>query len=241
MHRFMPLPAFLASVCFLSAVSDMALAQTPQTLYSYVDESGVRIMTNIPPKGPVRELAITGPPPAAPAGTRPAASGGPTAYDPIIDKYAGEYRLDPSLIKAMIARESGFNLKAVSPKGARGLMQLMPGTAARHGVRNVNDPEENIRGGARHMRSLMDTFNNDLVLSLAAYNAGENLVQRLGRVPNFRETHDYVKNITEKYGSSTMEFKLDKPGSAPSMFRFTDENGILHLTNLPPVQREEGS
>ncbi len=210
-----------------------------QTLYSYLDDSGVRILTNIPPKAPVRDLKLTGPPPEPAVRPAAPASSRARAYDPIIEKYAGEYRLDPSLIRLMISKESGFNPKAVSPKGARGLMQLMPATAARHGVRDTLDPDENIRGGMRHMRTLLDTFDNDLALSLAAYNAGENLVQRIGRIPNIRETHDYVRTITEKYGKQTMSLQPEKPAAGPSMFRFADQNGIIHLTNIPPIQREE--
>jgi hypothetical protein len=209
-----------------------------QTLYSYVDENGVRIFTNIPPKNTPRELQITGPPPAPAPIAAP--SSGTKPFDPIIEKYSAEYRLDPSLVRAMISKESGFNAKAVSPKGARGLMQLMPATAARHGVRDTMDPEQNIKGGIKHMRSLLDTFDNDLVLSLAAYNAGENLVQRIGRVPNIPETSDYVKSITRRYGKSKMSSLPDQP-ARPSMYRFTDQKGVLHLTNIPPVQREEAT
>lgn len=206
-----------------------------QTLYSYSDENGVRILTNIPPKNAVKDLQLTGPPPAP---AKPAPPAGATRFDPIIEKYSAEFKMDPSLVKAMISKESGFNSKAVSTKGAQGLMQLMPATAARHGVRNSFDPEENIKGGIKHMRSLMDMFDNDLTLSLAAYNAGENLVQRIGRVPNIRETTDYVRTITQKYGKTRMNSLAEQPAH-PSMYRFTDQSGVLHLTNIPPVQREE--
>lgn len=209
-----------------------------ETLFSYVDENGVRIFTNIPPKGPVQDLKMSGqpsPPLAseAPGGDEDAGA----SYDQIIDKYAEEYRLDPQLIRSMIATESAFNPRAVSRKGARGLMQLMPATAARHGVRNVFDPEENIRGGMEHMRFLLDTFGNNLTLSLAAYNAGENIVQRLGRIPNFKETHDYVRTIKRRYGKSTMSFDSEASVKGPTTFRYFDQNGVLHLTNIPPVQR----
>jgi soluble lytic murein transglycosylase-like protein len=213
-----------------------ALVSYGQT-YTYLDEKGVRIYTNIPPKSSVRELVVRGAPsPSAAPATGDKASPS-TKYDPIIKKYAGEFRLDPSLVRSMIAKESGFNPKAISHKGAQGLMQLMPATAARIGVQNPLDPEENIRGGMKHMRSLMDTFDNDLVLSLAAYNAGENLVQRIGRVPNYRETHDYIRTITKKYGRTEMMLQPE-PARPPSLFRFTDGKGVLHLTNIPPVQRD---
>ncbi len=221
-------------VALMTACSGMSRAET---LFSYVDENGVRIFTNIAPKGPVQDLRMSGQPLSS-QGT--SASGGDKKvdanYDGIIDKYAGEYRIDPALIRSMIATESSFNPKAVSRKGAQGLMQLMPATAARIGVLDAFDPEENIRGGTMHMRFLLDTFGNDLNLSLAAYNAGENLVQRLGRIPDFKETHDYVRSIKQRYGKSTMTPDSEAATKGPTTFRYLDEDGILHLTNIPPVQ-----
>ncbi|NWG14454.1 MAG: lytic transglycosylase domain-containing protein [Acidobacteria bacterium] len=197
----------------------------------------MRIYTNIPPKRLVQDLQITGRPqsPADSVQENPSIS-----YDDIIEKYAEEYQLDPALVKSMIARESGFNAQAVSPKGAMGLMQLMPDTAARHGVRDVFDPEENIRGGMKHMRLMLDMFGNDLSLSLAAYNAGENLVQRLGRIPQIKETHDYVRAITRLYGKKQMELPVTAARSSPPpVFRYLDARGVEHLTNIAPVRRSE--
>jgi hypothetical protein len=211
-----------------------------ETLFSYVDENGVRIFTNIAPKGPVQDLKMSGQPLPATGNTLPGGNRKTDVpYDLIIDKYAEEYRLDPALVRSMIATESSFNPKAVSRKGAQGLMQLMPSTAARHGVRDAFNPEENIRGGMKHMRFLLDTFGNDLNLSLAAYNAGENLVQRLGRIPDFKETHDYVRSIKQRYGKSTMTYDSEATVKGPTTFRYMDQNGILHLTNIPPVQRAD--
>jgi hypothetical protein len=208
-----------------------------ESLYSYTDESGVRVLTNIPPKSPVQQLRTFGAP-DEPAETPSSSSfDRKTAYDPIIDKYATQYNLDPSLIRSMIATESAFNAKAVSRKGAQGLMQLMPSTASRLGVNNAFDPEQNIKGGVKHMRYLLDTFDNNLSLSLAAYNAGENLVQRLGRVPNIPETHNYVKTITKLYGKKTLDSSDTSANSSRSTYRYVDENGILHLTSIPPAQK----
>ena len=206
-----------------------------QSLYSYVDGGGNRVFTNIPPVNPGSDLKIMGAPPAeAQSAPTPPKS---TQYDAIIEKYASDYQLDPHLIKSIIATESGFNPKAVSPKGARGLMQLMPGTAAQLGVKNSFDPEQNIQGGVKHFRSLLDNFNNDFTLSLAAYNAGENRVQRLGRVPEIKETREYVQSVTKRWNAAK-EFnppaqQEDKPSP---IFPFRDEEGVLHLTNIPPVR-----
>ena len=225
----------------LAAVLPGAFAQG---VYTYTDAHGVKTLTNIPPVGPVANLELSPSAiaqvneakPAPPRPTRGTAKTPPTRYDGIIDRYASEYQLDPSLIRSMIVQESNFNTRAVSRKGAQGLMQLMPGTAARHGVRNVFDPEENIRGGTKHMRSLLDRFNNDLSLSLAAYNAGENLVERIRRVPNIPETRQYVKSVTARYTSS-QPAAVEPAAPSPQLFRYFDANGVLHLTNIPPVSR----
>jgi len=204
-----------------------------QALYSYIDENGVQTFTNVAPSGPVSELKITGALPQIPL--QSGSKGKSGAFDPLIEKYAANYGFEPSLIRSIIATESGFNPNAVSPKGARGLMQLMPETAARLGVRNSFDPEQNIQGGVKHFRFLMDNFNNNLELSLAAYNAGENLVQKLGRVPAIQETRDYVQTVTKRYGKKEIKSQPQaQEPSPPQTFRFIDESGILHITNIPP-------
>jgi soluble lytic murein transglycosylase-like protein len=206
-----------------------------QTLYSYLDESGAKVFTNIAPTSAVENLKIIGAVPAPP----PECSGSKSeAYDPIIEKYASDYRLDPSLIKSIIAAESAFNPKAVSSKGARGLMQLMPATAERLGVDNSFDPDQNIQGGVKHFRTLMDSFNQDISLSLAAYNAGENRVQRLGRIPQIKETQNYVQTVTKLYEKNKNELKqqAEEQERRPALFRFIDDTGILHITNIPPLQ-----
>jgi hypothetical protein len=108
--------------------------------------------------------------------------------------------VDPVLLYAQMHQESSFKRAAISPKGARGLMQLMPGTAARFGVTNIFDPKQNIEGGARYMRFLLDAFDGDIALALAGYNAGEGAVLKYGRrIPPYRETQEYVRRISERY------------------------------------------
>ena len=219
------------SIIFTALLCCNAMAQ--QELYPYVDADGTQVFTNIPPVGHVSNLNISG---SVPQVETPPQTKKEEAYDAIIEKYAADFQLDPSLIRSIIATESGFNAKAVSPKGARGLMQLMPATAQRLGVKNSFDPEQNIRGGIKHFRTLMDTFNNDLELSLAAYNAGENLVQRLGRIPEIAETKNYVQSITARYGKRTVETQQEAGEKHPPVYRFVDESGVLNLTNIPPLR-----
>lgn len=119
----------------------------------------------------------------------------PAEFDTIINSCASEFGVDKSLVKAVIHAESGYNPNAVSPKGAAGLMQLMPGTA--HGLKVVDsfNPSENIRGGVRYLRFLLDTFKGDVTLALAAYNAGLSRVAKYGGVPPYNETRNYVSKV----------------------------------------------
>ena len=116
-------------------------------------------------------------------------------FDPIIANVSRRYNVEQALVKAMIKAESGFQPNAVSPKGARGLMQLMPGTAQMHGVRNIHEPRDNIDGGVQHLRMLLDHYRNNVVLGLAAYNAGEGWVDQYGGIPPFEETRNYVQRV----------------------------------------------
>jgi soluble lytic murein transglycosylase-like protein len=117
-------------------------------------------------------------------------------YNSLIEELAGNYAISPDLVRAVIQVESAFNPRAVSPKGAMGLMQLMPATAAEYGVVDPFDPTENIRGGVAYLRELLDRYDNQVELALAAYNAGPGAVDKYGKqIPPYRETRDYVRRI----------------------------------------------
>ena len=125
---------------------------------------------------------------------------GNSSVDSFIVESGSRNGVDPILLYAIMHQESTFKAKAVSPKGARGLMQLMPGTAVRYGVTNIFDPRQNIEGGARYMRFLLDLFDGDVNLALAGYNAGEGAVMKYGyRVPPYSETQEYVRRISQRY------------------------------------------
>jgi soluble lytic murein transglycosylase-like protein len=125
---------------------------------------------------------------------------GNAKIDEIIVAAATRHGIKPLLLYSVMHQESAFNSQAVSPKGARGLMQLMPATAARFGVKNIFDPEQNIHGAAQYLRFLLDLFDGDVSLALAGYNAGEGAVKKYGyAVPPYRETINYVRKIKRRY------------------------------------------
>jgi hypothetical protein len=117
----------------------------------------------------------------------------------VVNEASGRYRLDPDLVNSVIKAESGFNARAVSPKGAQGLMQLMPGTASQLGVPNAFDPEGNVEGGTKYLRELLERYNFDMVKALAAYNAGPQRVEKYGGVPPYYETRAYVARIVKDF------------------------------------------
>jgi soluble lytic murein transglycosylase-like protein len=123
----------------------------------------------------------------------------PVDLSQVVNEASGRYRLDPDLVNSVIKAESDFKVRAVSPKGAQGLMQLMPGTAAQLGVPNAFDPQANVDGGTRYLRELLERYNFDLVKALAAYNAGPQRVEQFGGVPPYYETRAYVAKIVKDF------------------------------------------
>jgi soluble lytic murein transglycosylase-like protein len=125
--------------------------------------------------------------------------GRPSPYDALIERRATEQKVDPLLVKSIMLVESNYDPRAVSRKGASGLMQLMPATAKRFGVERIFDPEENVRGGVSYLAFLLRLFGGDLTKAVAAYNAGENAVLRHGGVPPYAETQEYVRKVMAVY------------------------------------------
>lgn len=176
-----------------------AVFAAPVTLaevYVYSDQDGVTHYTNVRPAGRHKVDRVI----REPRGSvvRVAGSARPMSAEAvreIVKQASSALNVDHRLVHAVIQTESAFDAHAVSVKGASGLMQLMPDTAARYGVRNLFDPEQNIWGGVQYLRDLLVRFNDDVPLALAAYNAGENAVLRHGGIPPYAETRNYVKRV----------------------------------------------
>ncbi|HEY7643274.1 MAG TPA: lytic transglycosylase domain-containing protein [Steroidobacteraceae bacterium] len=175
-------------------------AEAHADVYSFVDANGVVHYTNVP-VDPRYQFLL--------AGAAETQSGQPYdamllaaagKFDPLIESAAAAAAVEPELLRAVIAVESGFNPRAVSKAGAAGLMQLMPHTADRYGVSDRFDPGQNIHAGARYLKALIARYDNDIKLALAAYNAGEQAVDRCGRcIPRYRETQAYVPRVWQMY------------------------------------------
>lgn len=173
-------------------------------IYAYSESDGSLSISNVPTDRRYAVLVGSDDPfrkvPSNGTFRDPAGSARRSPYSDMVERAASLYGLESALLHAVIAVESGYNAAARSPKGAGGLMQLMPGTARRYGVADAFDPEQNIHGGARYLRDLLQQFDSDLSLVLAAYNAGENAVTRnRNRIPRIRETLDYVPKVLARY------------------------------------------
>lgn len=170
-------------------------------LYQFTDSQGVLSLSNLPHLDKRYELAYPGKqePMIVPAPRQPRRED-VARFTPLIEEAARLNGLDPLLLHAVVRAESGYNPNALSVKGASGLMQLLPVTAKRYGVKDIFDPRENLQGGAKYLKDLLELFEHNLELALAGYNAGEGSVIRAGkRVPNFRETLAYVPKVLDFY------------------------------------------
>ena len=166
---------------------------------AFVESDGTIVFSNLatysqPTAEPIRVVSnpVTAP-------VRAPAQDPANPLDPLIDSISARHGVDATLVRSVIEVESNFNPRAVSPMGAMGLMQLIPETGARFGVRDFFDPAQNIDGGVRYLRFLLEMFEGNLDLSLAAYNSGENRVARLGRIPAIPETQNYVRLVRSAY------------------------------------------
>ena len=208
-------------------------------IYYRIDENGVARFTNAPTTPDYRLLQ----PGVLPSASRLTAA----SIDGLIEAFAAEHSIDSALIRAVIRAESNFNHRAVSRKGAQGLMQLMPATIWRLSVGDAFDPHENIGAGVRYLRQLLDQFQGDLTLALAAYNAGENAVLRYRGVPPYQETREYVKKVLSLYRRTRGEPSRIRVASVssratespppPALYKAHEASGAILYSNIPPIVR----
>jgi soluble lytic murein transglycosylase-like protein len=206
------------SAMFFSAVLAAASAGAHSRIYTYVDADGVKHFTDVPDNNRYRLLVLS-PQDRTESGERYNATllARAAQYDSIIERAAASASVEANLLRAVIVVESGFNSRAVSKRGAVGLMQLMPATAARFGISNLYDPNENVHAGARYLKFLMDRFGQNTRLALAAYNAGEDAVARNGgQIPPFAETMAYVPKVLKFY-RMLADQPLQRRGSTPPL------------------------
>jgi soluble lytic murein transglycosylase-like protein len=199
----------------LVAASLAAAVPADAQIYSWRDDAGTLVLSNKPREGTAPVLSYAVPKTDAVRVTRSAPASQGRLFDEVIVEHSKMHNIRPDLVRAVVQVESAFNPYAVSPKGAQGLMQLMPATARALGVSNPFNPLDNIRGGVRYLRQLLDRYDNDEVLALAAYNAGPEAVAKYGqKVPPYRETRNYVTKVNEIAGAPS------KP--APQIYRGAD-------------------
>jgi len=193
----------LRVVCGLLAVLFVPAMASAQ-IYAWRDANGTLVLSDRELNTPTKIYEVPGAP-SYRTTTADARTVSAPRFDDFVLAHAQRHALRPELVRAVIQVESGYNPGATSPKGAMGLMQLMPATARALGVRNPYDPEDNIRGGTAYLRQLLDKYEGNEQLALAAYNAGSGAVDRYGTVPPYRETRDYVRRVALKAGADTGE------------------------------------
>jgi hypothetical protein len=213
--------AVLGSLTLLTALAPPSQASS---LYRRVDEDGVTHFTNAPTDPRFKRIgALSG----TAQGWLRLPDAVRSSYGQEIREIAGRHGVDPDLVEAVIRVESAFNPRAVSNKGAQGLMQLMPRTASALGVRNAFDPYQNIDGGVRHLRYLLDRYPGNVSLALAAYNAGEKAVDYYRGIPPYAETTQYVQKILGRSPSA------GSGGTGTVIYRYVGNDGTVTITNVP--------
>lgn len=226
-------------------LSVLAAGTAHAQIYAWRDPSGQMVLSDKPPMAGTQVQTFEVPKAPGVRVTRPPDKKS-AQFDPFIDEHATAHGVDPDLVRAVIQVESAFNPHALSPKGAMGLMQLMPATAVELGVGNPFDPDENIGGGVRYLKRLLARYDDKVELALAAYNAGMGAVDRYGqKVPPFRETRDYVQKITRRQAAGTPS-PVKPPTRIYRWVEVVDGREVVRYSDRPqpaarPAAAQQGS
>ena len=228
-------------VLILSLIPAVVSAQ----IYAYKNKKGSNVFTNIPSRADARVVRAT----SASQAARQVNLQNFLTYAPLVEEISTQQQVDPKLVHAVIQVESDYNPRSLSPKGAKGLMQLMPETAARYGLSNIWDPRQNIRAGVKHLKYLLELYQNDLPLALSAYNAGANAVDRYGGIPPYQETRNYVRKVTSLYQSagsfpsatsstaSSGTGAGDRSPAQMTIYKYRDSQGRLCYSSVMPKSK----
>ena len=179
-----------------------------------------------------QEIPLPPPAPRAHAATR-------EDMDRLVNSASDQHQVDPDLIRSVIKAESGFNQRAVSPKGAQGLMQLMPTTASQLGVKDAFAPDENIEGGTRYLRDLLVLYHNDMAKALAAYNAGPHRVAQYNGVPPYRETHAYVARVIKDFNRTKLAARAAGQNGKPAVSPAKTPKAKRAAESLPQAKSQK--
>lgn len=262
--RFERIGLAVLAVYFAGIGASLAKAD----VFRYIDENGtihftdtlpktmkfkrMKIVPESPgiskPRTPSRTTAVTRTKPVSRPGQSVVAK---SAYGPFIQTISNKYAVDPVLVHSIVWVESNFEPNAISPKGAKGLMQLMPETARSYEVRNAFDPRENIEGGVRYLSHLMRTYDSNLRLVLAAYNAGESMVNRYNGVPPFPETRDYIEKVMRehqrmrrelggRWAESEAAYANGAREGSEKVYRYRMKDGSYLLSDQPNLESVSG-
>jgi len=232
--RSMVLVRFLATVLLALLATAISVAAPPLIPSAsaeaprLIDSEGVAYFTNVPMDPRYTGLSTTS---GATSGWLRMSHRALGVYAGEIREISRQYGVDPNLVEAIVQAESAFNRAAVSPKGAAGLMQLMPMTAGALGVLDRFEPQENIRGGIRHLRYLLDRYHGSVALAVAAYNAGEGAVDAHRGIPPYPETQQYVQRVLRQAGVT------DGRGPRQGLYRYVGPDESVTYSNLPPENR----
>lgn len=233
------------SIVVVALILSLFPAVLSAQIYAYKNKKGSVVFSNIASRADARVVRAT----SASQAARQVNLQNFLTYAPLVEEVCTQQQVDPKLVHAVIQVESDYNPRSLSSKGARGLMQLMPETAARYGLSDIWDPRQNIQAGVKHLKYLLELYQNDLPLALSAYNAGANAVDRYGGIPPYRETRNYVRKVTSLYqgagsfptasasAASPRTVSGDSSPAQKTIYKYRDSQGKLCYSSVMPKSK----